>query len=170
MKHPMSMLARELDPSRLILDESGGFADGANIYLPYEVEPVKFNDIHIYCGAPINDTTYAQFLALGMTPDEMKAEGYDPKKVRNKHAKPGLMSLVSEIGYGSIPDVVDNNKEDTLARLTPAAISGTLTVPVGRIRKMKMGGEYLSAFTVGDQLLWGAAEPLRRMLRILQEK
>jgi aspartate-semialdehyde dehydrogenase len=67
-------------------------------------------------------------------------------------------------------DVVDNNKEDTLARLTPAAISGTLTIPVGRIRKMKMGGEYLSTFTVGDQLLWGAAEPLRRMLRILLEK
>jgi len=66
-------------------------------------------------------------------------------------------------------DVVDNNKEDSLARLTPAVISGTLTVPVGRIRKMKMGPEYLSAFTVGDQLLWGAAEPLRRMLRILQE-
>ena len=65
-------------------------------------------------------------------------------------------------------DVVDNNKEDTLARLTPAAISGTLTVPVGRIRKMKMGAEYLNAFTVGDQLLWGAAEPLRRMLRILE--
>lgn len=64
-------------------------------------------------------------------------------------------------------DVVDNNKEDTLARLTPAAISGTLTVPVGRIRKMKMGPEYINAFTVGDQLLWGAAEPLRRMLRIL---
>jgi len=67
-------------------------------------------------------------------------------------------------------DVVDNNKEDTLARLTPAAISGTLTIPVGRIRKMKMGGEYLSAFTVGDQLLWGAAEPLRRMLHILLER
>ncbi len=67
-------------------------------------------------------------------------------------------------------DVVDNNKEETLARLTPAAISGTLAVPVGRIRKMKMGGEYLSAFTVGDQLLWGAAEPLRRMLRILLER
>jgi aspartate-semialdehyde dehydrogenase len=67
-------------------------------------------------------------------------------------------------------DVVDNNKGDTLARLTPAAISGTLTIPVGRIRKMKMGGKYLSAFTVGDQLLWGAAEPLRRMLRILLEK
>ena len=67
-------------------------------------------------------------------------------------------------------DVVDNNKEETLERLTPAAISGTLTIPVGRIRKMKMGGEYLSAFTVGDQLLWGAAEPLRRMLRIVQER
>lgn len=65
-------------------------------------------------------------------------------------------------------DVVENDKEATLARLTPAAISGTLTVPVGRIRKMKMGREYLSAFTVGDQLLWGAAEPLRRMLRILR--
>ena len=67
-------------------------------------------------------------------------------------------------------DVVENNKEDTIARLTPAAISGTLTVPVGRIRKMKMGPKYLSAFTVGDQLLWGAAEPLRRMLRIMLEK
>ena len=66
-------------------------------------------------------------------------------------------------------DVVENEKEATLARLTPAAISGTLTVPVGRLRKMKMGGDYLSAFTVGDQLLWGAAEPLRRMLRILLE-
>ena len=66
-------------------------------------------------------------------------------------------------------DVVENEKVATLARLTPAAISGKLTVPVGRLRKMKMGGDYLSAFTVGDQLLWGAAEPLRRMLRILLE-
>jgi aspartate-semialdehyde dehydrogenase len=65
-------------------------------------------------------------------------------------------------------DVVGNTKEETLARLTPAAISGTLTVPVGRIHKMKMGPEYLAAFTCGDQLLWGAAEPLRRMLRILE--
>ena len=111
LKHPMSMLARELDPTRLILDESGGFADGANIYLPYQVEPVKFNDIHIYCGAPINDTTYNSFLALGMTPQEMQAAGFDPKAVKNKYAHPGLMSLVSEIGYGSIPDVVANNKQ-----------------------------------------------------------
>ncbi len=51
--------------------------------------------------------------------------------------------------------------------LTPAAVTGTLGVPVGRLRKLSMGSDYLSAFTVGDQLLWGAAEPLRRMLRIL---
>jgi aspartate-semialdehyde dehydrogenase len=63
--------------------------------------------------------------------------------------------------------VVPNNKEASLAELTPAAVTGTLQVPIGRLRKMAMGGEYLSAFTVGDQLLWGAAEPLRRMLRIL---
>jgi aspartate-semialdehyde dehydrogenase len=66
--------------------------------------------------------------------------------------------------------LIPNNKADSLAGLTPAAVSGTLTVPVGRLRKMKMGPQYLSAFTCGDQLLWGAAEPLRRMLRILLEK
>jgi aspartate-semialdehyde dehydrogenase len=65
--------------------------------------------------------------------------------------------------------VVPNNREATLAQLTPAATSGTLQVPIGRLRKPAMGGEYLTAFTVGDQLLWGAAEPLRRMLRILLE-
>jgi len=67
-------------------------------------------------------------------------------------------------------DLVPNTKADSLARLTPAAVSGTLAVPVGRVRKMKMGPRYLSAFTCGDQLLWGAAEPLRRMLRILAER
>jgi aspartate-semialdehyde dehydrogenase len=66
-------------------------------------------------------------------------------------------------------EIVPNTKEQTIARLTPAAVSGTLTVPVGRIRKMNMGPEYLSFFTVGDQLLWGAAEPIRRMLDIAVE-
>jgi len=65
--------------------------------------------------------------------------------------------------------VVPNNREASMRDLTPAAVTGSLTIPVGRMRKMQMGGEYLSAFTVGDQLLWGAAEPLRRMLRILLE-
>jgi len=64
--------------------------------------------------------------------------------------------------------VIPNEKEASLRELTPAAVTGTLKVPIGRLRKLAMGAEYLGAFTVGDQLLWGAAEPLRRMLRILQ--
>jgi aspartate-semialdehyde dehydrogenase len=63
--------------------------------------------------------------------------------------------------------VVPNTREATLQGLTPVAVTGTLDIPVGRIRKMAMGPEYVGAFTIGDQLLWGAAEPLRRMLRIL---
>ncbi len=63
--------------------------------------------------------------------------------------------------------VVPNRREESLAELTPAAVTGKLTVPVGRLRTLPMGKDYLAAFTVGDQLLWGAAEPLRRMLRIL---
>ena len=66
--------------------------------------------------------------------------------------------------------VVPNTREATVQHLTPVAVTGTMTIPVGRIRKLAMGPEYLGAFTVGDQLLWGAAEPLRRMLRILLER
>jgi aspartate-semialdehyde dehydrogenase len=66
--------------------------------------------------------------------------------------------------------LVPNTKAETLAQLTPAAVSGSLDVPVGRVRKMRMGPQYIQAFTCGDQLLWGAAEPLRRMLRILVER
>ncbi len=64
-------------------------------------------------------------------------------------------------------ELVPNSKEASTAKLSPAFVSGNLTVPVGRLRKMSFGAEYLSAFTVGDQLLWGAAEPIRRMLRLL---
>lgn len=63
--------------------------------------------------------------------------------------------------------LVPNNREATMRDLTPVAVTGTMSIPVGRVRKMAMGPEYLGAFTIGDQLLWGAAEPLRRMLRIL---
>jgi aspartate-semialdehyde dehydrogenase len=66
--------------------------------------------------------------------------------------------------------VIANNREDSIRELTPARVTGTLAVPIGRLRKLPMGGAYLSAFTVGDQLLWGAAEPLRRMLRILLQR
>jgi aspartate-semialdehyde dehydrogenase len=66
--------------------------------------------------------------------------------------------------------VVPNDRESTLRNLTPVAVTGTMNIPVGRIRKLAMGPEYVGAFTIGDQLLWGAAEPLRRMLRILLEE
>ena len=63
--------------------------------------------------------------------------------------------------------LVPNDRESSIRELSPAAVSGTLTIPIGRVRKLAMGGQYLSAFTVGDQLLWGAAEPLRRTMRFL---
>jgi aspartate-semialdehyde dehydrogenase len=63
--------------------------------------------------------------------------------------------------------LIPNNKEASISRLTPAAVTGTLDIAIGRVRKMNLGDDYINAFTVGDQLLWGAAEPLRRMLRIL---
>ena len=67
-------------------------------------------------------------------------------------------------------DVVEDDRDATMQRLTPVAVTGTLTVALGRLRKLNMGPEYLGAFTVGDQLLWGAAEPLRRMLNIIREQ
>jgi aspartate-semialdehyde dehydrogenase len=66
--------------------------------------------------------------------------------------------------------IIPNERDASIRELSPVAVSGTLKIPVGRLRKLPMGGEYLAAFTVGDQLLWGAAEPLRRMLRILAER
>jgi aspartate-semialdehyde dehydrogenase len=63
--------------------------------------------------------------------------------------------------------VIPNRREASIAALSPAAVSGSMTVPIGRLRKLSMGGDYLAAFTVGDQLLWGAAEPLRRTMRFL---
>jgi aspartate-semialdehyde dehydrogenase len=63
--------------------------------------------------------------------------------------------------------LVKNDRDSSIRELSPAAVSGKLDIPIGRVRKLAMGGEYLSAFTVGDQLLWGAAEPIRRILRIL---
>lgn len=96
------------------------------------------------------------------------------------HAQALTVKLTKDVPMDEVNDiiarsndwvkVVPNNREATLRDLTPTAVTGTLTVPVGRLRKLNMGGEYLNAFTVGDQLLWGAAEPLRRMLAILLER
>ncbi|MFO7593542.1 MAG: aspartate-semialdehyde dehydrogenase [Pseudomonadota bacterium] len=89
-----------------------------------------------------------------------------------KLTKDAPLDEISDIiaGHNEWARVVPNEKEATMNELTPAAVTGTLNIPVGRMRKLAMGNDYLSAFTVGDQLLWGAAEPLRRMLRILLEQ
>ncbi len=95
------------------------------------------------------------------------------------HSQALTIKMKKDVPLGEITDmiakhnkwvkVVPNQREVTMKELTPAAITGTLTVPVGRLRKMNMGPSFLNAFTCGDQLLWGAAEPLRRMLRIVVE-
>ena len=93
------------------------------------------------------------------------------------HSQALTIKLKKDVPLGEIEQLLDqhnnyvkvipNQREITMQELTPTKVTGTLQVPIGRLRKMAMGGEYLTAFTVGDQLLWGAAEPLRRMLRIL---
>ncbi len=95
------------------------------------------------------------------------------------HSQALTIKLKKEVPLDEIEDILEesnswahiipNERECTLNELTPASVTGTLTIPVGRLRKLAMGEDFLSAFTVGDQLLWGAAEPLRRMLRILVE-
>jgi len=86
-------------------------------------------------------------------------------KLRRDVPLPDVEALLA--GANQWVRVVPNQKDATLRDLTPTAVTGTLNIPVGRLKKLSMGGEYLQAFTVGDQLLWGAAEPLRRMLRII---
>ncbi len=108
--HPMSMLARQLDPTRMILDESGGWAQGANLYLPYESEPTKFNDIHNYPGPQINEQVYNKLLLTGIkTHNQMRAMGLKGR-LPGRNVVPGLMTFFSELGYGSLPDLVDNNE------------------------------------------------------------
>jgi len=108
--HPMAMLARELDPTRLILDESGGWAQGANIYLPYQSEPIKFNDIHDYPGPQVSEMVYDKLLLTGTkTHAEMKAMGLSGR-MPGRNVVIGLMTYFSELGYGSLPELEDNNR------------------------------------------------------------
>ncbi len=109
MMRPMALLTRELDPTRLILDESGGWAFGARMYLPDESEPTRFNDIHTYPGPFLTKWLFDGFLAIGMTEEEKKARGLNAK-APGRNVVPGLMSFVSELGYGSLPNLVDNNE------------------------------------------------------------
>jgi aspartate-semialdehyde dehydrogenase len=86
-------------------------------------------------------------------------------KLRRDVPLPELEAMIA--GASEWVRLVPNRRDESVRELTPAAVTGKLSIPLGRLRKLAMGPQYLSAFTVGDQLLWGAAEPLRRMLRIL---
>jgi aspartate-semialdehyde dehydrogenase len=115
---------------------------------------------------------------LGRTEDPLPVEGICVRiGAMRCHSQAMTIKLTRDLPLNEIERLiadgnewvrlVPNTREASIRELTPARVSGTLEVPIGRVRKLAMGGEYVSAFTVGDQLLWGAAEPLRRMLRIL---
>jgi len=110
MLKPMSLKARELDPTRLILDESGGWAEGANLYLPYSTQAFKFNDIHNYPGPNINNNKFDGFLTIGNTKEENKLMGLNAR-TPGRNVVPNIPSYVSEIGYGSLPDLEENELE-----------------------------------------------------------
>jgi aspartate-semialdehyde dehydrogenase len=121
-----------------------------NKILGRDADPIPVDGICVRIGAM---RCHSQALTIKLTKDAPLNEITEMIGSHNKWVK-----------------VVPNEREITMRDLTPAAVTGTLTVPVGRLRKMNMGLQYLAAFTCGDQLLWGAAEPLRRMLRILIER
>lgn len=117
---------------------------------------------------------------LGRMADPMPVDGICVRVGAMRcHSQALTIKLTRDVGLDEVEQllasahpwvrVIPNRREPTLEELTPAAVTGTLLVPIGRLRKLPMGAQYLAAFTVGDQLLWGAAEPLRRMLRILLE-
>ncbi len=136
-------------PSGQSREEWKGQAE-TNKILGREENPVPVDGLCVRIGAM---RCHSQALTIKLTKDLPLDEIEGMIKASNPWAK-----------------VVPNHREITMKELTPAAVTGTLTVPVGRLRKLNMGPQYLGAFTCGDQLLWGAAEPLRRMLRLLVEQ
>ena len=127
-------------------EEWKGQAEGNKI-LGREDQPIPIDGICVRIGAM---RCHSQALTIKLTRDLPLAEIEAMLASANDWVK-----------------VIPNTREASIRELSPAAVSGSLSVPVGRLRKLNMGGQYLSAFTVGDQLLWGAAEPLRRMMRVL---
>lgn len=121
-----------------------------NKILGLESQPLAIDGLCVRVGAM---RCHSQGLTIKLTRDVPMAE---------------IESLIA--GANDWVRLIPNDRETTVRELSPAAVTGTLTVPIGRLRKMNLGKDYLSAFTVGDQLLWGAAEPLRRMLAILLDR
>ncbi|MFL2609292.1 MAG: glycoside hydrolase family 2 protein [Flavobacteriaceae bacterium] len=107
MLKPMSLKARELDPTRMILDESGGWAYGANLYLPFSNKAFKFNDIHNYPGPNITNNKFDGFLTIGNTKEKNIELGLNAR-TPGRNVVPDISSYVSEIGYGSLPDLENN--------------------------------------------------------------
>ena len=108
LKHSVSLKARECDHTRMIIDEAGGFADGCSIYLPGSYEPIVINDVHNYPGTPFAQSSYDNLLALGKTEAQLKKMGLELAQFTNSKIKPDLLTNISELGYGSIPDLEAN--------------------------------------------------------------
>lgn len=108
MLHKMAMLARDLDPSRMILDESGGWGEGANLYLPYLKKQFKFNDVHHYSGSQINKREFNGYLVTGKNNAQKKELGLEKLRGFGKNIVPGKMTYISELGYGSTPNLKEN--------------------------------------------------------------
>ncbi len=108
LKHSVSLKARECDHTRMIIDEAGGFADGCSVYLPGSYEPTVINDVHNYPGTPFPQSSYDNLLALGKTEDQLKELGLELAQFTNSKIKPDLLTNISELGYGSIPDLEAN--------------------------------------------------------------
>ena len=108
LKHSVSLKARECDHTRMIIDEAGGFADGCSIYLPGSYEPIVINDVHNYPGMPMAQRNYDNLLALGKTEAQLKEMGLEIAQFTNSKIKPDLLTNISELGYGSIPDLEAN--------------------------------------------------------------
>lgn len=108
MLHKMAMLARDLDPSRMILDESGGWGEGANLYLPYQKKQFKFNDVHHYSGSQVNKREFNGYLVTGKTEAQKNEIGLEKLKGYGKNIVPGKMTYISELGYGSTPNLKQN--------------------------------------------------------------
>lgn len=111
MLNSMSVLARELDPTRMILDESGGWGEGANIYLPNEKTPTKFNDIHHYSGSQVNEEEFNGYLATARSKEDLKEINLANNQGYGRNVVPDIMTYISELGYGSTPNLTDNNKD-----------------------------------------------------------
>ncbi len=162
MMRPMAMMVRDLDPTRLILDESGGWAFGANLYLPGSFEPTRFNDIHTYPGPFLDRGLYDGFLAIGLSEQERRERGLwgEPP---GRNVVPGLMSFVSELGYGSLPDlgVVNERFADEGSPLAPAyRYHRRLAAEQKRMLEESGFGEMypdLAEFVLDQQAIHGAA-------------